>query len=303
MPDRASLLGRDRLHGIPGEFEVFVCAECGSGRTLPDVAAERLGVLYPDAYNAYSMPLNPLLRLLATGLFETRYWRALRADPLGRLRDLPPGRALDVGSGRGDFGVVMRRKGWEVVGLEPSVQACEVARQRGVTTELGTLETTGAGLPGGFDAVVFNHSLEHVVDPARDLLLAHGLLRDGGLLLVSVPNFGCWQRRWFGSNWLHLDLPRHRSHFSPQGLETLLNRTGFSLLGLGTSTSADGLPLSLQYQLFGRRRFAEGPALYASIGLSLALAPLSWAANSLARGGDFLHAVACTPTAAHGSST
>jgi SAM-dependent methyltransferase len=172
-----------------------------------------------------------------------------------------------------------------------------------VTTELGTLETTGAVLPPGFDAVVFNHSLEHVVNPARDLLLAHDLLRDGGLLLVSVPNFGCWQRRWLGSNWLHLDLPRHRSHFSPQGLRTLLNRTGFSLFGLGTSTSADGLPLSLQYRLFGRRRFAHGPGLYASIALSLALVPVSWAANSLARGGDFLHAVARKATAADGPST
>ena len=295
LADRAFLRGPDRLHGTPGEFEVLLCAGCGSGRTQPEVAAERLGDLYPEAYNAYAMPSNSLARLLATCLFEARYWLALRSDPFRRLGDLTPGRLLDVGSGRGDLGVVLGRRGWDVVGLEPSEQACQVARRRGVKTHLGTLETAGPSLQGGFDAVVFNHSLEHVIEPIEDAEAALSLLRTGGLVIVLAPNFASWQRRRFGAHWFHLDLPRHRSHFSPPGLTQLLARAGFAHVAVGTTASADGLPMSLQYRRFGRRRFDRGVGRYVAVAATLLFAPATAAVSRAAGDGDVLHAVAVKP--------
>ena len=156
----------------------------------------------------------------------------------------------------------------------------------------GTLTTSAAELTDEYDAVVFQHSLEHVAEPAADVAAARGLLRVGGLLLVSLPNFGSWQRRRFAGRWFHLDLPRHRTHFSPRGLELLLRRQGFELLEVRTSTSIDGLAGSLQYRLYGRRRFDHGLGSYGVIALSLALAPVSALANKLAGGGDILNAVA-----------
>jgi Methyltransferase domain len=166
---------------------------------------------------------------------------------------------------------------------------------RGVRTEQGTLETVAPRLPGRFGAVVFQHSLEHVVEPADDLLLARALLADGGLLLISVPNFASWESRRFGTNWFHLDLPRHRSHFTPDGLEALLRRTGFVTLSLDTSTSADGLPMSLQYRLLGRRRLVRGPALYLAAATAVLLVPLVVAVDRLEQGGDVLHAAGQKP--------
>jgi len=32
---RATLTGRDRMHGVPGTWEVYTCSQCGSGTTLP----------------------------------------------------------------------------------------------------------------------------------------------------------------------------------------------------------------------------------------------------------------------------
>lgn len=292
LPSQSALRGVDRLHGTPGTFEVILCGSCGSGRTLPFVPAARLHELYPADYNAYRLPANPLLRVLATLLFRTRYGRALRKPPLEALRARPEGRLLDVGSGRGDLGVILKPRGWAVTGLEPSAEACEEAIRRGVPTVCGTLATDGDRLGGGFDAVVFNHSLEHVVEPLEDAGSAHGLLRDGGLILVSVPNLDSWQRRRFGSHWFHLDLPRHRSHFSPAGLESLLGRAGFGNISLATSTSADGLPMSMQYRLFGRRRFDRGVGRYAVAAATLAMIPAAVAADRIAGGGDVLHAVA-----------
>jgi SAM-dependent methyltransferase len=297
LPHEPSLRGPDRLYGTPGTFEVYVCPECGTGRTMPGVSTEDLAALYPATYDAHRLPDNPALRALATLLFRLRYRRALKAPPLGALRAERPGRLLDVGSGRGDLGVVLREQGWDVTGLEPSEDACMEARERGVHSVRGTLTTTARELPDGYDAVVFQHSLEHVAEPAADLADARGLLRSGGLLLVSLPNFGSWQRRRFGARWFHLDLPRHRTHFSPRGLELLLRRQGFDLVEVGTSTSIDGLPGSLQYGLFGRRRFDRGLGRYGMIALGLALAPAGALVNALAGGGDILTAVATKPEA------
>jgi SAM-dependent methyltransferase len=284
--------GYDRLHDVPGSFEVAICPACGSGRTLPIVAEKSLAAFYPEGYTAHVRPPTPLYGFLAKGLARCRYGRALRRPPLSVLRTGPAGRLLDVGSGRGDLGVALSRRGWRVVGVEPSERASADARCRGLTVECGTISEVAGRLDPSFDAVVFQHSLEHLAEPLDDLQVARGLLREGGFLLVSVPNFDSWQRRRFGSAWLHLDLPRHRSHFSERGLELLVRRAGFQVRSTDTSTHLDGLPMSVQYRLLGRRRLVQGALLYASVGLSLLVAPLSVALNRLGGGGDVLDLVA-----------
>jgi SAM-dependent methyltransferase len=288
-----SVRGADRLHGLPGEFEVAVCASCGSGRTLPVLAPEALDELYPGGYNAYGMPRRRALRLLATALFRWRYWRALRRPPLSALGS--SGRVLDVGSGRGDLGVVLGERGFEVTALDPSPDACAEAARRGVAAVQGTLLDGKQRLPGGFDAVVFQHSLEHVSAPADELAAARRLLRPGGRVLISVPNFGGGQRRHFGPDWFHLDLPRHRSHFTSKGLRSLLERTGFEVARMATSTSADGLPLSLRYRVLARRGDHPGAGGLGMTAVVLLAAPLTGAVGRLLGEGDVLHAVAFLP--------
>jgi SAM-dependent methyltransferase len=293
LPDEPALCGVDRLHGIPGSFEVRVCPACGSGRTFPFVGPDELGRLYPETYNAYSMPSSPVARALATALFRWYYRRLLARPPFEHLRRIAPGRLLDVGAGRGDLGVVSAEQGWHVTGLEPSAEACEEGRRRGVEMVEGTLGDASADALGrGYDAIVFQHALEHVAEPRDDLLRAHELLRPGGVLLAAVPNFGSWQRRRFGDAWFHLDLPRHRSHFTAAGLERALVNCGFDRVELTTMTTRDGLPNSVQYRLFGKRRFRAGLSLYATSGLSVALMPVSGLANALGGGGDELGAAA-----------
>ena len=215
-----------------------------------------------------------------------RYQRMLRRHPFDALFRRQAGRLLDVGAGSGDLGVALEALGWRVTGLEPSTDGCRRGRHRGLTMVEGTLDTADPEELGSeYDAVVFQHSLEHVVEPREDLARARELLRDGGLLVVSLPNFGSWQRRKFGSAWFHLDLPRHRTHFTAQGLERLFRACGFQGWEFTTSTTTDGLPMSLQYRAFGHRRFRAGVALYLATLFSLTLIPLSLLLNALG-GGD-----------------
>jgi SAM-dependent methyltransferase len=236
--------------------------------------------------------------MLATWLYRWYYRRVLRHAPFVVLQRLSPGRLLDVGAGRGDLGVVLAKEGWNVTGLEPSPEACEQGRRRGVRMVQGTLDSADRDELGtGYDIVVFQHALEHVAEPRDDLLRAYELLRPGGLLFVTLPNFGSWQSRRFGDAWFHLDLPRHRSHFTAIGLERALRASGFVAPEVTTSTTADGLQASLQYRLFGRRRLQAGPLRYLVVALSILLLPLTELVNALRGGGDELGATAARPDA------
>lgn len=286
-----TLAGRDRLHGLPGRQAVQVCASCGSGRTLPELPDSELGALYPEKYGPYELPANPAIRLVSAAIRRMQARSALRGMPLGPLASLPAGRALDVGCGRGDLGAALLERGWRVAGVEPSPAACATARSRGIEALEGTLASVE--LEGeSFDAAVFNHSLEHVADPVRDLGATREALRRGGLVSLTVPNFGSWQSRRFGSRWFHLDLPRHRTHFTARGVTAALERAGLEPLRVRTSTSSIGLPASAQYVLFGRCLFPEGLPLRVAAGLCVVAYPLAVALDRLAGAGDLLHAVA-----------
>lgn len=133
---------------------------------------------------------------------------------------LPPGRLLDVGSGDGAFVRLARADGWEALGFDPYAPAAD----------LRTLDEADAA--GPFDLVTFWQSLEHEDDPVTLLRRARGWLRPGGRIFVSLPNVDSPQARWGGPSWFHLDLPRHRVHFSSTTLEAAAGRAGLRLARL-----------------------------------------------------------------------
>jgi hypothetical protein len=47
-----------------------------------------------------------------------------------------------------------------------------------------------------------------------------------------VPNLASAQARMGRDRWFHLDVPRHRTHFTPDGLGRLLEARGFEVLAI-----------------------------------------------------------------------
>jgi 2-polyprenyl-3-methyl-5-hydroxy-6-metoxy-1,4-benzoquinol methylase len=281
----------DRLCGLPGTFSVASCELCGMGVTLPPVEEAQLASFYPTTYGTYEPLPTGVLSRVSAAVQRFQAWEGLRTTPMDRLAELPAGRLLDVGCGRGDFGAWLVRRNWSVTGVEPSAHACAVARSRGIDALTGTLADVELE-PGTFDAAVFRHSLEHVSDPVDSLRRAREALREDGMIVVRLPNFGCWQRRRFGGRWFHLDLPRHRFHFNAEALRMVLTRAGFTRVQITTSSSSIGLPATIQYELAGRCLFPYGLKLRVVAALCATTTPVSWLINRLTGGGDVLHAVA-----------
>ncbi len=150
-----------------------------------------------------------------------------RGDAMSRrLARHRPARLLDFGCGDGAFLVEMRRRGWDVAGLDTDDETAERAIDRGLPVELGTLPHPRWNSPR-LEAITMRQSLEHVHRPLDTLREARELLTPGGLLLVSVPNFDSLAAEWFGPDWFALDLPRHLSHFTPRTLHAMLEKAGF----------------------------------------------------------------------------
>ncbi|MGB0096877.1 MAG: class I SAM-dependent methyltransferase [Solirubrobacteraceae bacterium] len=278
------------MHGIVGSWPVHGCLSCGSGTTLPLASEEDLEAFYPIDYAPFARPAGPMDT--AMSLMQRARDRSFPLSTLARGNR--PGTLLDVGCGRGDLAASWIRAGWAVRGIEPSPVAASIARRRGTNVLEGTMATVT--LPQeSVDAVVFRHSLEHVVDPQADLLKASRALRPGGRLAIIVPNWASWQRRVFGEYWFPLELPRHRTHFTSQGLRAALTAAGFQAIDIRAATPFITTTWSLQLRLFERVLSDGGIALLAgyaaSAPVSLVLRPL----DSLLGGGDFLHAAAQRP--------
>jgi SAM-dependent methyltransferase len=288
------LRGTDRLHGTAGEFQVRCCPNCGSGTTFPPAQAAELASFYPRTYGPYDDRLGRVASIISLGIRWHQGRRALRTSPLNALRAPQTGRVLDVGCGRGDLAAVFVKRGWQATGVEPSASACAAARARGVDARQGTLDDIS--LPNDdFDAAIFQHSLEHTSDPVAQLAKVRAAVRRGGFVLITVPNFGSWQRRRFGNRWYHLDLPRHRVHFTAKGLEAALGRAGLEVESMSTSTSTVGLPATIQYVIAERCLFPRGLSLRVASGLCVLVQPLAAVLDRLRDGGDQLHVVARRP--------
>jgi len=121
------------------------------------------------------------------------YFRAARLDLLAML---PPGGGLallELGSGHGatlraakSMGLAAYTVGVDLVPPAPA-QAGEPEIDRSIC---GNVEAIALDLPeASFDAVLCADVLEHLVDPWSVVANLVPLLKPGGLLLSSIPNF------------------------------------------------------------------------------------------------------------------
>lgn len=114
------------------------------------------------------------------------------------------GTILDVGCGCGNFSELLKKsRPVEVWGVELDKQAANVAASK-LDRVICAAFDSGLELPSqSFDCIIFNDVLEHMVDPFSALLYAKKLLRDGGVVVASIPNV-----RYFATIW---DLLVHKN--------------------------------------------------------------------------------------------
>ena len=241
----------------PGTWMLYRCAQCGNGYLDPRPDRASIGNAYasyythsqPDGRDDYtSLGLMRRLRRRASNAYTNRrYGTSLQPadDWTGTLlgcapgvrhvldvqhrwlpRPLANGRLLDVGCGNGAFLNHAAAAGWAAYGVDPDPKAIQQVLSLGHRAKQGGIDAY-ADMVGGFDAITFSHSIEHVHDPVADLRMAWDLLKPGGVLYVDTPNLGSAGLRRFRGAWRGVEAPRHLVIFERSAFVRLLLTCGF----------------------------------------------------------------------------
>ena len=157
---------------------------------------------------------------------------------------LPPSKVLDLGCSAGLLAEKIKHEGHTVVGVD-AIELPQV-RERTDAFFIADLEKPLAPEIGtGFDVVIAGDIIEHLAKPGDALKEMRRVLRPGGQLILSVPNFGHWYPRFrvafglFGYDRRGVLDNTHLRFFTRSTLRRSVRRAGFDIL----QEASTGLPL------------------------------------------------------------
>ena len=149
------------------------------------------------------------------------------------------GKILDVGCGIGYFLEEAKNRGWDVHGTEFTSDAVNICRDKGISMTEGVLNVGYYKLED-FDVLTSFEVIEHIHNPLEEIHKFNQLLRKGGLLYVTTPNFNSFLRYLLKSKYNVISFPEHLLYFTKTTLSMALHESNFKILKM----SASGLSIS-----------------------------------------------------------
>ncbi|MCS7187809.1 MAG: class I SAM-dependent methyltransferase [Armatimonadetes bacterium] len=145
------------------------------------------------------------------------------------------GLLLEIGCSVGWFCGLAVAMGWLPVGLDISFSSCREAKE---AWDIITVCSDSLPLPfksQTFHLVLLRHSLEHLFSPKKVLSDVRRVLKEGGWVVLEVPNANSLGRKIFAEKWDTWELPRHLHHFTPKTLRKVLEQAGFKDIKIVTA--------------------------------------------------------------------
>lgn len=136
------------------------------------------------------------------------------------------GSLLDIGAGTGDFLVTAKENNWRVAGVEPNQKARRYAKTKGVNlaAALNLIPICS------YDIITLWHVLEHMPNLNDQLAHITRLVKNGGYLILAVPNYKSYDAHYYKEHWAAYDVPRHLYHFTKSSIVKLLLPHGLELI-------------------------------------------------------------------------
>lgn len=139
------------------------------------------------------------------------------------------GKILDIGCAEGTLIDIAKKRGWDVTGIEPNKNFIKWAKKN------YDIEIIQGSIPnkrlrkGSFDVITLLDVVEHVPDPEKFLRECSHLLKKGGNMFISTPDFSSIHSRLMGRKWFYI-LNIHLFYFTRDTLKPLLEKAGLRLM-------------------------------------------------------------------------
>ncbi len=200
-----------------GTQKTYQCKDCGLSCIDPLPGPAKLE-------NHYDKDFFERFDYVQSGIMWEKFYE-LNLAYIERIKN--KGKLLEVGCGLGHFLKIARNRGWEARGVELSEFASSYAiKNFGLNIYTGTLEDAKF-CDNQFDAVILWATLEHLVDPLKQLFEISRILKPGGLLAFSVPNHNYLMARLYGMQNHDMLYGGHLYHFPMKTIKLLLDKSGF----------------------------------------------------------------------------
>ncbi|GFO59671.1 SAM-dependent methyltransferase [Geomonas silvestris] len=175
---------------------------------------------------------------------QESYFSNCRDEMLVLIPALGNYRILEIGAGSGETLVKAKETGLGCYVVGVDLVKTENGSQSHPAIDrflIGDIETLDGALEENFyDIILCGDVLEHLVDPWHCLAKLKLLLREGGLVIASIPNVRYWKVSMgllFGGRWQYGDGgildASHLRYFVRSTVEDLFQGAGFQIRHLG----------------------------------------------------------------------
>ena len=218
-------------------LRTVLCKECGLAWTDPRPNADEIRNFYSKNYRvSYKGTDTPKMKhVYRAGMNAAARYSVLKAF------SKPGDAVLDIGAGGGEFVFLLRKLGYEANGIEPNEGYGTYAKEHlGVPVEIGFAQQAELAADS-YNVITLHHVFEHLDDPAQMLMRIRGALREGGHLIIDVPNL---EATCFAP--ISRFHTAHLFTFNPATLTAMCKRAGFELRAL--EVSGDGGVIGAVFQ-------------------------------------------------------
>lgn len=198
-------LVKEMMQGTGHQFSYFACDRCQCLQivSVPD----NLGDYYGNDYYSYQVDENP------DKVFEA---------PVTNMTKI-----LDVGCGAGAWLLGKAEQGYgNLYGCDPFLDKDRSYGDRVTIQSCSIHEMEGEGT---FDLIRMSDSFEHMTDPLEVLKSARRLLKEDGVLDMTIPTYPNIAFEQFGPYWYQIDAPRHIFLHSKESLAYLAEKSSLMI--------------------------------------------------------------------------
>lgn len=218
-----------RWHEDYRGIQIFRCKNCEVQFMNPQYSSSYLKRYYADYLSHVGGEKPGMLQ-------EQRYNLSI----IEKYSNGKKGSFLDIGCGHGYLLKIAKEHGWRVAGYDLDEQIAHIASERvGVPIYHGDFSRID-WKEQQFNAISLCQVLEHVKEPRRYLEVVHSLLRNEGILFMSMPNIASisskfkfymerlgLRRRRVGA---YYDTYHHLWYFTPKSARRFVESFGLRVL-------------------------------------------------------------------------